>query len=288
MEQRARTAVLWLSMPHTTVPFSFTEALTGKVALVTGASGGIGRALALGLAKAGANVGVHTFDDMAGGRETVAQIESLGVRAVLVQADIRSVAAVNNMIEFVCSQLGRLDVLVNNAGITGWHAALEVTEELWDQVIDTNLKGTFFCATAAARKMKVSGGGSIINVSTVVALTVMTNLTVYAASKAGIQSLTRQLAVELAPLGIRVNTIAPGPTLVPRNVADDPDYAENWASVTPLGRVAVPDDMVGAVLFFASAASSLITGQLMAIDGGMTLPGRVPQESLDRGLARNR
>jgi len=275
-------------MKRTEVPFFFTDALTGKVALVTGASGGIGRALALGLAKAGASVGVHTFDDMVGGHETVAQIEALGARAVLVQADIRNVAAINNMIEFVCAQLGRLDVLVNNAGITGWNAALEVTEDLWDQVIDTNLKGTFFCATAAARKMKDTGGGSIVNVSTVVALTVMSNLTVYAASKAGIQSLTRQLAVELAPLGIRVNTIAPGPTLVPRTLADDPDYAENWRTVIPMGRVAVPEDMVGAVLFFASAASALITGQLMAIDGGMTLPGRVPQESLDRGLARNR
>jgi glucose 1-dehydrogenase len=274
-------------MSRTHVPDPFAEALAGKVALVTGASGGIGRALALGLAKAGASVGVHTFDDMEGGRQTVAQLEAMGARAVLVQADIRSVAAINNMIDFVCAQLGRLDVLVNNAGITGWNAALEVTEELWDQVIDTNLKGTFFCATAAAKKMKATGGGSIVNVSTVVALTVMSNLTVYAASKAGIQSLTRQLAVELAPLGIRVNTIAPGPTLVPRTLADDPDYAENWASVTPLGRVAVPEDMVGAVLFFASASSALITGQLMAIDGGMTLPGRVPQESLDRGLARN-
>ncbi|MDX2020034.1 MAG: 3-oxoacyl-ACP reductase family protein [Deltaproteobacteria bacterium] len=267
--------------------FPFAGALAAKVGLVTGASGGIGRALALGLARAGADVGVHTFDDVPGGEETVAQIQALGRKAWLVKADIRNVTEINAMIEAVHSHGGRLDVLVNNAGITGWNAALDVTEALWDQVIDTNLKGTFFCTTAAARKMRQTGGGSIINVSTVVALTVMQNLTVYAASKAGIQSLTRQLAVELAPFGVRVNAIAPGPTLVPRTLADDPDYAANWSQVMPLGRVAVPEDMVGAVLFFATQASGLVTGQLIAIDGGMTLPGRVPQESLDRGLARN-
>jgi NAD(P)-dependent dehydrogenase (short-subunit alcohol dehydrogenase family) len=261
--------------------------LAGRKALVTGASGGIGRALAVALARAGADVAVHHFDDPVGGEETAATIRALGRQAFLIGADIRVVAQIEDMVAAVVTNLGGLDTLVNNAGITGWNDALDVSEALWDQVIDTNLKGTFFCSTAAARHMKAHGGGAIVNVSTIVSLTCMRNLSVYAASKAGINMMTRQLAFELAAHGIRVNAIAPGPILVPRTLADDPDYATNWGQTAPLGRVGVPEDLTGAVTFFASDQASWVTGQILAIDGGVTLPGRVPETSMDRGLARN-
>lgn len=262
--------------------------LWGKVAVVTGASDGIGRALAVGLAEAGADVAVHFFDDAEGARRTAGTIEALGRRAMLVAADNREVAQIARLFDEVASTLGGTDVLVNNAGLTGWSAALEVDEALWDRVIDTNLKGTFFCSTHAARQMKTRGGGSIINVSSVVGLRATPNLTAYAASKAGIHALTRQMAVELAPMGIRVNAFAPGPTVVPRTVADDPDYAENWARVVPLGRTQVPLDMVGPCIFLASGAAAMVTGQIIAVDGGVTLPQVVPQVSLDRSLAKHR
>ena len=143
------------------------------------------------------------------------------------------------------SELDRLDVLVNCAGVTGWMDAVDPSEETWDRVIDTNLKGTFFCSIAAARLMRSAGGGSIVNVSSVLATRGMPNSAAYAASKGGINALTVQLAIELAPARIRVNAFAPGATNVERNLTDDPPYLEAWAPVIPLGRVAEPSEMVG-------------------------------------------
>lgn len=261
--------------------------LKDKVVLVTGASKGIGRALALGLAREGAHLLVNYHSDASGAEVVAGEIRALGRRAVTFRADVARVADIDAMFRALRAEFGRVDVLVNNAGITGWTRLFEITEEQWDRVLDTNLKGTFFCSLAAARMMKETGGGSIINVSTNCAELGVKNLVAYATSKAGIHGLTRQLAVELAPYGIRVNTFAPGPTQVERNLRDDPDYDRSWGAVTPLGRTARPEEMVGAAVFLASDDSSYVTGQVFFVDGGWTAQGRIPEANLDRAAQRN-
>jgi NAD(P)-dependent dehydrogenase (short-subunit alcohol dehydrogenase family) len=238
--------------------------LEGKVALITGAGRGIGRALALGFAAEGATVLSNDLEDAE------------------LAYDVSDPAQVRKMF----GRLDRLDVLVNCAGITGWIDVFEPAEEIWDRVIDTNLKGTFFCSTEAARLMRNSGGGSIVNVSTVVAARGMRNLTAYAASKGGINALTIQLAVELAPHGIRVNAFAPGATNVERNLADDPRYVETWSPLIPLGRVGEPEDMVGPAVFLASDESAYVTGQLFYVDGGWTAAGTFPDTYVDAAARR--
>ena len=185
-------------------------------------------------------------------------------------------------------RLDRLDVLVNCAGVTGWVDLDDPSEETWDRVIDTNLKGTFFCSTEAARLMRAAGGGSIVNVSSVVGGRAMRNLAAYGASKGGINALTIQLAGELAPHGIRVNAFAPGATNVERNLADDPRYIESWAPLIPLGRVAEPEDMVGPAVFFASDESAHVTGQLLYVDGGWTSVAPFPERLRRSGACKTR
>jgi glucose 1-dehydrogenase len=255
-----------------------TGRLAGKVALVTGAARGIGRALARGLAAEGALVHVC---DVADASAVVAELPP-ECRGLSLTCDVSDV----DRIREVFSRLDRLDVLVNCAGITGWTNVLEPSEETWDRVVDTNLKGTFFCSAESVRLMRSSGGGSIVNVSTVVAARGMRNLTAYAASKGGINALTIQLAVELAPYGIRVNAFAPGATNVERNLADDPQYVERWAPLIPLGRVAEPEDMVGPAVFLASDESAHVTGQLLYVDGGWTAAGKFPETYVDAAAQR--
>jgi NAD(P)-dependent dehydrogenase (short-subunit alcohol dehydrogenase family) len=247
--------------------------LDGKAALVTGAGSGIGRVLAAGLAAEGALVHVNDLEDPV---EVHADLPAER-RGLSLPCDVSDVTRVRDMF----SRLDRLDVLVNCAGIVGWTNVLEPSEEIWDRVIDTNLKGTFFCSIEAAKLMRGSGGGSIVNVSTVVAARGMRNMAPYAASKGGINALTIQLAIELAPDGIRVNAFAPGATNVERNLADDPDYAEKWAPLIPLGRIAEPEDMVGPTVFFASDESAFVTGQLLYVDGGWTTAGNFPQSYVE-------
>jgi glucose 1-dehydrogenase len=247
--------------------------LDGKAALVTGAARGIGRALAVGLAAEGAIVHLNDLDDPA---DVLAELPA-GGRGLSLQGDVADVSEVREVI----GSLDRLDVLVNCAGATGWMDVFDPSEETWDRVIDTNLKGTFFCSVEAARLMR-AGGGSIVNVSSVVAARGMRNLAAYAASKGGINALTIQLAVELAPYGIRVNAFAPGATNVERNLADDPDYLESWAPLIPLGRVAEPEDMVGPTVFLVSDESAHVTGQLFYVDGGWTAAGRFPASYVDK------
>ena len=252
--------------------------LDGKAALVTGAGRGIGRVLALGLAAEGALVHVNDLEEPSA---VHAELPT-ELRGLALASDVSDVASLREMF----SRLDRLDVLVNCAGITGWMNVLEPSEETWDRVLGTNLKGTFFCSVEAARLMRDAGGGSIVNVSTVVAVRGMRNLTAYAASKGGINALTIQLAVELAPYGIRVNAFAPGATNVERNLADDPQYAERWAPLIPLGRIAEPEDMVGPAVFLASDESSHVTGQLLYVDGGWTTAGNFPDVYVDAAALR--
>ena len=194
-------------------------------------------------------------------------------RGLALRCDVSDVAQVRELF----SRLDRLDVLVNCAGVVIWGGALEPNEEAWDTVVDTNLKGTFFCSAEAVSLLRGSGRGSIVNVSTVVAARGAPNASAYAASKGGINALTVQLAVELGPHGIRVNAIAPGATNVERNLAAEPDYLEKWAPLIPLGRVAEPEDMVGPAVFLASDESAYVTGQLLYVDGGWTSTGRYPE-----------
>ena len=240
--------------------------LAGKIALVTGAGRGIGRALAAGLAAEGALV--HVTD-----------LERPEARGGLALAcDISNRAAVRALF----AEIERLDVLVNCAGVTRWIDVAEPDEATWDTVIDTNLKGTFFCSTEAAALMRPRGGGSIVNISSVVAARGLDGLSAYGATKGGINALTIQLAAELGPHGIRVNAVAPGATNTERNLEDDADYVEHWAPLIPLRRVAEPEDVVGPVVFFASDESAHVTGQVLYVDGGWTAVGPFPRTYIER------
>jgi glucose 1-dehydrogenase len=262
--------------------------LKGKVVLITGASKGIGRALALGMAKEGADLILNYNSDREGAEGVAREIRDLGRRTLVVKADIGRVGQIRRMFVRARKVFGRLDVLVNNAGITGWTSLFEVTEAKWDWVIDTNLKGTFFCSLEAAKWMRERQGGSIINVSTNCAALGVRNLVAYATSKGGIHAMTKQLAVELAPYQIRVNTFAPGPVNVERNLQDDPGFKQAWGSMVPLGRTAEPEEMIGSAVFLAGEDSSYMTGQIFYVDGRWTVSGRVPLENMDKAMTRNK
>jgi glucose 1-dehydrogenase len=248
--------------------------LEGKVALVTGAARGIGRALAIGLAAEGALVHLADLDDPG---ESLAALPEQR-RGLALRCDVAQVAQIRASF----TRLDHLDVLINCAGVTGWMDAVDPSEETWDRVIDTNLKGTFFASIAAAALMREAGGGSIVNVSSVLATRGMPHSAAYAASKGGINALTVQLAIELAPAQVRVNAFAPGATNVARNLADDPGYLEAWAPVIPLGRVAEPEEMVGPAVFLASDDSRHVTGQLFYVDGGWSATATFPASYVDR------
>ena len=243
------------------------SALSGRVALVTGGGRGIGREIALELARAGAGVAVNYHDDPDRARATAADIEALGVRAMAVAADVGEAAAVHRMVADVTAAFGSLDILVNNAGVQTWTPFLDVTESEWDLVIRTNLKGCFLCTQTAARAM--SRGGVVVNIGSGCNKVPFPGLVAYTASKGGIEMLTKVAAVELAPRKIRVNCVAPGAVEIERTRLEVPDYAGTWGAVTPLGRVGQPEDIARTVRFLASDDSAFITGQTIWVDGGL-------------------
>jgi NAD(P)-dependent dehydrogenase (short-subunit alcohol dehydrogenase family) len=208
--------------------------------------------------------------------ETVHELQALGVDAVALKADVRNAGEVRDMVDVAAETFGRLDVLVNNAAVQTEGGFLDVTEEDWDRVIDTNLKGSFLCTQAAARRMIATGGGSIVNIGSGCNYVPFPTLVAYTASKGGLEMLTKVASLSLAPHQIRVNCVAPGAILVERTRLELPDYAGRFARITPMGRVGLPEDVAGAVVFLAGDASRFITGQTIAVDGGLfTQPPRL-------------
>ena len=246
----------------------------GLAALVTGAGRGVGKGIALELARAGYRVAVNYHGEPDGAAETVSEIEALGREAFSVRADVRSAGDVTAMVETVVKRFDGLRLLVNNAGVQTWGPFLAVTEDDWDLVIDTNLKGTFLCSQAAARYMQDHGGGSIINIGSGSNRVPFPKLVAYTASKGGVEMLTKVTALELGPLGIRVNCVAPGAIEIERTRLESPDYAASWARVTPLGRIGTPADVGKAVVYLAGDDSSFVTGQTLWLDGGLFTQGR--------------
>ena len=247
--------------------------LTGKVALVTGAQQGIGRAIALALAREGADVGVNYLDDRGAADKVVQEVRGAGRRTVLVQADVAQPASAQAMVGQVVGELGGIDVLVNNAGVYPRVPLLEMRESDWDLVLDVNLKGGFFCAQAAARAM-IAGRrrGAIINMASQAIRGAVRGVH-YSASKGGVVAMTRAMALELAPHGIRVNAIAPGltDTAQPRYGNTEAEIAV-MASAVPLGRMAQPADIAGTAVFLASNEAGHITGQTLHVNGGSFMP----------------
>jgi 3-oxoacyl-[acyl-carrier protein] reductase len=253
--------------------------LKGQAALVTGASRGIGKEIALELARNGCDVAVNYYNDPASMvAATVAEIRALGVEVLPIETDIRSSSQVAKMFELVIRRFGRLNVLVNNAGVQTWKPLLDVTEEEWDLVVDTNLKGCFLCTQQAARYMKDHGGGSIVNLGSGCNKLAFPRLVAYTASKGGIEMFTKEAAVELGPYGIRVNCIGPGSIESERTKAEDPEYAKTWSALTPLGRVGSVADIGPTVVFLASKGASFISGQTIWIDGALFTQAQWPYQ----------
>jgi NAD(P)-dependent dehydrogenase (short-subunit alcohol dehydrogenase family) len=239
------------------------------VALVTGGGRGVGKGIALQLAKAGWHVAVNYIIEPELADATASEIAARGVEAMTVKADVRSSREVAAMVDAVVARFGGLNLLVNNAGVQTWAPFLDIAEDDWDRVVDTNLKGTFLCTQAAARHLKDHGGGSIVNIGSGSNKAPFPNLAAYTASKGGIEMLTRAAAIELAPFGIRVNCVAPGAIEVERTRLENPEYADTWGRLTPLGRVGTPRDVGDAVVFLAGDAASFVTGQTLFVDGGL-------------------
>jgi 2-deoxy-D-gluconate 3-dehydrogenase len=253
-----------------------TQALTGMTALVTGAGSGIGQAAARGLAAAGARVVVTELPDRLERAEaTVSEVRTAGGDAVSVALDVRELESIAACVEAATVfGEGRLDILVNNAGLNVRQPAFEVTEEAWDLVLDTNLKGLFFTAQAAGRAMRDQHppGGSIVNVASVVGLVGYFDRAAYCASKAGAINLSRVLAIEWAPHDIRVNAVCPTfvETPLTQVLLQNDAIKSDILGRTPAGRLATPDEVAAAIVFLAGPGASMITGTALAIDGGWT------------------
>jgi len=246
--------------------------LEGKIALVTGASRGIGRAVALELARQGANVAVNYAGSEAKANEVVEMIRSLGREAFAVQADVARSEDVERMVKTVLDQFGRLDILVNNAGITRDNLLMRMKEEEWDAVINTNLKGVFLCTKAVTRPMMKQRYGRIINVASVVGVIGNPGQANYVAAKAGVIGLTKTAARELASRNITVNAIAPGFITTDMTEALSAELKEEMLKQIPLARFGDPDDVARVVAFLASEAAGYMTGQTLHVDGGMVMP----------------
>lgn len=245
--------------------------LKGKTAVVTGGSRGIGRAVALQLAEAGANVVVNYTSNSEAALAVVGEIEKKGVRGMAVKADVSKSDEVENLVNEVLKVFDSIDILINNAGITRDNLIIRMTEQDFDDVINTNLKGAFICTKAISKVMIKQKSGKIINVSSVVGIIGNAGQSNYAAAKAGIIGFTKSMAKELAKRGINVNAVAPGFIETDMTSGLSDKVKEEFAKNIPLMRAGKPEDIAKAVLFLASEYSDYITGQVINIDGGMVM-----------------
>ena len=247
--------------------------LAGKVALVTGGSRGNGRAIAIGLAREGADVAVNYQSHVDEALSAVEGIRALGRKAIAVQADCSNSAQVAAMVDKVAEEFGRIDVLVSNAGILRRTPFLEITEDEWDWIMDVNLKGCFLVGQAVARRMVKQKGGVIINVSSVGAVNPGLNVAHYNTSKAGVSQLTRNMAFELAGHGIRVNSLCPGliETDINRKDLAHAGFRNARLASIPMKLIGSPEDLVGSAVYLACDDSCLVTGIQLFVDGGVTM-----------------
>ena len=245
--------------------------LSGKVAIVTGTSRGLGQYFARALAKAGADL-VITSRDISRLTEFKQEIESLGRKALPIQLDVLSRNDIENMVSMTIKEYGRIDILVNNAGLNIRRPSTDVSQQDWDTVLDTNLKGSFFCAQAVAKEMIKRKYGRIINVGSCTCIFGMEGIAPYTASRGAILSMTRSLAAEWGKFGITVNVLAPGWFKTAQNAVlyENKEWVEYITNRIPLNRPGLPNDLDGTVIFLASDASEYITGQIILVDGGFT------------------
>jgi NAD(P)-dependent dehydrogenase (short-subunit alcohol dehydrogenase family) len=246
--------------------------LAGRVAVVTGGNRGLGRAFAQALGEAGASVAIVARDTARSDR-AVRELADLGVRAAAFRADVAHRPDVDRVVEEVVAALGRVDVLVNNAGTCIHRPALEVTDAEWREVIDVNLTGVWNCCQAFGRQLAANGGGCIVNVGSMSGRIVNRPQwqPAYNASKAAVHHLTKSLAAEWAPLGIRVNAIAPGYVNTEMAPVDRPEFRRYWVEDAPMRRYATPEEIAPSVVYLASDASAFMTGSVLVIDGGYTV-----------------
>jgi gluconate 5-dehydrogenase len=245
--------------------------LTGRVALVTGASRGLGQTFARALARAGADVAItsRTLDSL---RSFQKEVESMGRRAVPLELDVRDEGSIRRAVDGAHGAFGQIDILVNNAGCNVRKPATDVTWDDWNLVLDTNLRGAFFVAQSVAKHMIARGSGRIINIGSVTSMFGFAGLGPYGASRGGIRQLTMSLADDWGPRGITVNCLAPGWFKTEQNkvLYEDKEWVDYLVDRIPLRRTGRPEDLEGAVVFLASDASAYITGQTLLVDGGIT------------------
>jgi 3-oxoacyl-[acyl-carrier protein] reductase len=242
--------------------------LAGKVALVTGAAQGIGKTVALLLARHGADIAVSDVN-LEKVEETAREVQALGRRSVAIRSDVSHLDDVERMVQTILEQMGKIDILVNNAGIARDKLILRMTEEDWETVLDVNLKGTFHCIKAVVRHMSKQRSGKIVNIASVSGEMGNVGQANYSASKAGVIGLTKTIAREFAQRGINVNAIAPGYIQTPMTEALPEKAKEELKKMIPMERLGQPEDVAQAVLFLVSEASSYITGQVLNVNGGI-------------------
>jgi 3-oxoacyl-[acyl-carrier protein] reductase len=244
--------------------------------LVTGANSGIGREIASRLARSGYDVAVNYKVEPSAAESLAARLRDHGGRTLAVHADISQSREVDEMFRAVLASFGKLDALVNNAGVQVWKPLLEVEDAEWDLVLATNLRGCYLCTQRAARHMKERRSGAIVNIGSGCNKVPFPNLSSYTASKGAIEMFTKSAALELGPFGIRVNCVAPGAIDTERTRAELPDFAGSWARLTPLRRIGTLGDVAAAVEFLLSDDASFISGQTLCVDGGMFSQPRWP------------